>query len=255
MGINDPIPYEWNLGWDSSGMSIPKPVVNRLLRAMIECDVMEMRSLFKQGATLQGMNAKTFQRALYHVLDDHNVVKCLTDHGFTAFFGDYDRDYTCCGPDCYAWGLLARAWFVRNHAVFDLLASKGFQRLVYCIDGKLHYVKEYIFERNDISTMRILLENGYSRDELRLGMKKYPDSKVTLFIRENPVIKRKSVGLDKYKFLTIPKPELEKAGLFNRKMIQAQNELLMLDYEDRVNAQKSMMESFTSEELKKLKRN
>lgn len=253
MGINDVIPYEWDLGWDSSGMSNPKPVVNRLLKAMIERDAIEMWSLFKQGATLKGMNEETFKRVLYHVLDDHNVIKCLTDHGFTAFFGEYDNDYNCYDPDGYSWGLLARAWNLKNYAVFDLLASKGFKRLYYASGGTKYDTMQWIFERNDVLAMQILLENGYPREMLRREMKDYPNSKVTLFIQENPVIKRKSVGLDNYRFLTIPKPELEKAGLFNRKVIQGKNELLMQDYQERVSAQKRMMDSFTPEELKKLK--
>lgn len=249
MGINDVIPYDWKLGWDSGGMSSPKPKVNNLLKAIIEGDVKQMHSLFGQGATLKGIDKQTFERALYHVLDDYGTVKCLVDHGFTALYGDFQY-YKCYGPDCYPWGLAARAWFLQAYDVMELLAGQGFEELNFCIGGKKYGCRQLIFQKNDVRAIRILLENGYLRDMLFREMNAYPDSKVTLFMQEHPFIKRKSAALDNGKYHTIPKPELEKEGLFNRKKIQARNQLLMLDYQDRVNAQKRMLDSFTSEELK-----
>lgn len=49
MGINDEISYQWPYAWDADNMASEKPVVNRLLKAMIEKDIVEMEKLFSLG--------------------------------------------------------------------------------------------------------------------------------------------------------------------------------------------------------------
>ena len=58
-------------------------------------------------------------------------------------------------------------------------------------------------------------------------MQLYPNSQVTYFLKQNPVIKRKTLALDCFKFKAIPKPQLKKEGFFNRKEIRRENEILM----------------------------
>ena len=66
---------------------------------------------------------------------------------------------------------------------------------------------------------------------------KYPESDVIMYLKEHPIIHRKTLALDNFKFKEIPYPRLETPGFFNRKRIKESNLLLLKDYEDRVEAQ------------------
>lgn len=240
--INGVIQYKWTFGWTSENMSEPAPIVNRLLKAIIEGDIHQMDELYKQGAALSKMHRATFERALFHIIGEYDTISWLIRHGMTA---ESTRD--CIGIDGYIWGLLARAWYVRAYDVMELLAYFGFDWTVFCINGNGYNAVEEIFKKDDIRAMRILKEHGfieeygYAHSVYRL---KYPNSKVTFYLEEYPVIKRKSVGLDNFKFRTIPKPELEKKGLFNRKKVQERNEIRIADYNDRLRAQKEYLKVF-----------
>ena len=62
MDINEEINYTWQFGWDKKGYGEPRPIVNRLLRAIIEKNVDEMESLFDKGASLEKIHRVSFER-------------------------------------------------------------------------------------------------------------------------------------------------------------------------------------------------
>lgn len=243
MDINEQINYRWPFGWDSENMSPEIPVVNRLLKAMIEKNVDEMNRLFSAGATIKGIDKGTFQRTLYHLLEDYSVIKCLIDHGFIGAYGEYEDYQKCLEPAAYFWGLPIRAWYIGRYDVFELLAQNGFGELGLCSSGKGYRGEELIIKKNDVKAVKILMENGYPRTEFLCYENTYPQSEVIRFLQKNPVIHRKTIMLDSWKFKEIPRPKLEKAGFFNRKSIEQKNAILMEDYEDRVLAQKKLKES------------
>lgn len=245
-GINEAIPYKWTFGWTRENMTNPEPIVNSLLKAIIERDISRMESLYQTGASLAKSDKETFQRILFYVIDDYDTINWLINHGMTS---TNTRD--CIGVDGYIWGLLARAWYVKAYAVMELLAYYGFDWLIFCINGKGFDARRMIFEKDDIRAMKILKEHGFIEDvDYELGFsystyrREYPESKVTAYLNENPIIKRKSVGLDNYKFRKIPQPELEKENIFNRKKVRERNEIKMADYNDRVRAQKEYLKVF-----------
>ena len=119
--INEPIAYNWTLGWSVDGMSNPKPIVNRLLKAIIEKDICQMENLYRKDATLEEANKETFERILYHVIDTYDVINWLVQHGMSCDVFSY-----CIEPDGYIWGLMARAWYLHAYDVMDLLAYHGF---------------------------------------------------------------------------------------------------------------------------------
>ena len=82
---------------------------------------------------------------------------------------------------------------------------------------------------------------GYPYSVLR---QKFPNSKVTAYLNNNPLIKRKSVGLDDFRFHKIPKLNLEKVGIFHRKETIRRNENRTADYNDRIRAQKEYRKTF-----------
>lgn len=244
--INAPIPYHWTFGWSVENMSNPKPVVNRLLAALIDGNIQNLDNLYRQGATLKETDEATFRRILYHIIDNFDVINWLLHHGMTS-----DNSDECIGPDGYIWGPIARAWYVKAYDVMELLAYYGFERMSYCINGEAWYIDELIFKYNDIKGVKILKEHGYIEDvnyvygyPYSVLRQKYPNSKVTAFLNNNPLITRKSVGLDPCSFHEIPKPKKESVGLFHRKETIRRNEIAIADYNDRVRAQKEYIKSF-----------
>lgn len=238
MNINDSISYNWPFKWDAENMAQKNPIVNPLLKAMIEKNVVEMNMLFSKGATIKAIDQHTFERALFHLLDDYDVIKCLVVHGFIGMYGDFEYYDKCLEPETYSWGILARAWYLGNYDVFELLAKSGFSNMYICTRGEGYHGEELIIRRNDLNAAKVLLENGYNRKEFLYYQNKYPESDVINYLLENPIIHRKTIALDNWKFEEIPKPRLEKPGFFNKKRIEENNALLMKDYEDRVEAQK-----------------
>lgn len=244
--INEEIQYKWEFGWTIENMSNPKPIVNRLIKAIIEGDVSEMQYLYKKGASIKGTDNATFQRVLFHVINKYGTIEWLVNHGMTS-----ENTRHCIGVDGYVWGMLARAWYVKAYDVMELLAYYGFECLTFCINGNVWYTDRLIFEKDDICAMKILKEHGFIEEvNFVRGFPysrfrgEYPESKVTLFLNTHPIIKRKSVGLDNWKFSKIPEPELEKEGLFNRKKVQERNEIRIADYKDRLRAQKEYLKAF-----------
>lgn len=59
MDINEKIEYRWPYGWSMEGIG-RKPSVNRLMKAIIEKNIEEVDKLFRQGATILGMDETTF---------------------------------------------------------------------------------------------------------------------------------------------------------------------------------------------------
>lgn len=241
MDINAPIQYEWKLGWDKDGMSESRPTVNPLLKAIIEKDVDEMERLFAQGATLKKINKSTLERAVFHILDDYQVVSCMVKHGFHGFFGAFEY-FECVAPDAYIWKPLARAWYLGAYSVFELLAKYGFSnQLWFCIGGEVTYdVEKLIVAKNDLRAAKILLEYGYPRVSFEFLRNQYPNSNVMRYLDEHPVLNRKLLSLDNCRFKTIKKPEMEKPGLFNRKRVEKRNSDMMADYMNRLEAQQNL---------------
>lgn len=238
--IDGPITYDWKFGWSVEGMTNPKPIVNRLLKAIIEGDIQEMENLYRHGATIKKVDEDTFCRILYHIVDKYDVIHWLLQHGMTS-----KNTAACIDQDGYLWGLLARAWYIKAYNVMELLAYYGFDKMSFCIKGESWYMDELIFKYGDVKAIKILKEHGYIEEvnwvrgySYSIFRQKFPNSKVTEYLENNPLIKRKSVGLDQYKFDEIPKPELEKVGLFHKKEIIKRNEIKIDDYNDRIRAQK-----------------
>lgn len=240
MDINAPIRYEWKLGWDRNSMAAQNPIVNPLLKAIIEKDMAVMESLFEKGARLDKIDKVTLQRVVFYVLNDYSVVKWMTRHGFQGFYGVFEG-FRCLGADGYYWDLLARAWYLKKYDVFELVAAYGFNKGVsYCIGGEAWDVDKIIVAQGDVRAAKILLEYGYPRELLEQCTKCYPQSTVSWYLRDNPVVKRKMGSLDNMRYRTIKYPYMEKPRLFGRKKVMKKNENLLLDYNDRVEAQKNL---------------
>ena len=249
MDVNEPISYRWTLGWDE-GMVNPKPIVNRLLKAMIEKNVTEMERLFQQGASLKKTDKETLQRVLYHILDDYDVVACLIRHGFTSRYGamitksDYYADDECWSPYGYGSGLPGRAWSMKSYKVLKLLVDQGFEKMDFSIKDQFYDAEELSYKNEEINVVKLFLENGRlpSHYETFSYFRNYPNNKITKFLTGYPVINRRSVLLDPCLFKKIPEPQFVKVGIFQRNEAKQKNERILADYENRVAAQKNFIE-------------
>lgn len=257
MDINEKIPYKWPFGWNAEDMGQNEPEVNRLMKAIIEKNINEMNLLFSKGATIQAIDKSTFQRAIFHLLGEYDVVKCLVEHGFIRIFGDFVDE--CIEPETYTWGILARAWYIGSYNgkydIFELLAKSGFSNMDFCSRGQMYYGAGLIVEKNDIRAALILMENGYDRDKFLGYQNKYPGSEVIKYLINHPVIHRKSIALDSCKFSEIPYPKLETPGFFHRKRTQENNSLLIKDYEDRIEAQNQFKRELGESNWDKISKN
>lgn len=251
--INDPIPYEWKLGWDEEGMC-GKPTVNPLLKAILEKDVDEMKHLHDMGASLSAMHKETFKRVLYHVANSYPVMKWLVDHGFSRIGNDIDysgnngiNDQKTISPTGHFWDVSARAYYTKAYDVLELLVAHGFDEF-HCYEeewGNSKYADHDILMKRDEKGIRILLENGYIFSYSTL-MPRWIRDRYNEFILGRSQVRRKTVGLDAEKFkLTVTPPQYEDVPLiFGRKEAQARNARIKEDYEDRVRARKEFIKKF-----------
>lgn len=239
--IDEPINYNWQLGW-GEGIGEPYPVVNRLLKAIIDKDVNEIDKLFAAGASLKNCNKATFQRVLYHVVDSYPVMCRLVKHGFSRIGHDIDslgdngiNDQECLTPGGYRWGVIARAYYLGSYDVMDLLASHGFNKFNCYTEGwaESEYMDYIIFKKDDRKAIKILLENSYNNwDGLFYG-RCYEQ-----YVLNQPQVRRKSIGLEGNIFRITPQmmPLEQVPWIFGRKEAIYRNNRRREDYEDRVRA-------------------
>lgn len=251
--INEPIPYNWKLGWgDEIGSS--QPIVNPLLKAIIEKDVNEIDRLFAAGASLKACDQTTFRRVLYHVIDSYPVMCRLVKHGFSRIGHDIDslgdngiNDQECLTPGGYRWGVIARAYYLGAYDVMDLLASHGFNQFNCYTEGwaeseDMDYI---IFKKDDKRAIQILLENSYD-----IGIGPFYRRCYEKYVINQPQVRRKSIGLEDNIFRKTPQMRsLEKVPLiFGRKEVIYRNNRRREDYEDRVRAFEEFKAAYGVEE-------
>lgn len=245
VNINAPIRYKWNLGW-GEGIGQDRPVVNLLLKAIIEKNVVEMDKLYKQGASLKACDKTTLRRVLFHVVDNYPVMEWLVKHGVSRIGRDVDingnngiNDEISISPAGYQWALAGRAYYLKAYNVMNLLCAYGFSEFGCYEEGweDTWYADRQIFRTGDEKAIKILLENGYIFDDWR-DYEKY--------VLPRSQVKRKTIGLDPLKFSRgIPTPSYETVPLlFGKKDVERRNKRRQEDYEDRVRAYKEFINAF-----------
>lgn len=254
MSNNYSFPYKWSL---SSG----SPKMDAMLQAIIDEDVERLRYLRSAGMSLYNSDESTLRMILFEKMSASEIMKVLIEEEFITPSLAAERVYKdakwicfgCIGRDGWNWGLLIKACYDRQYETMDLLARYRFDQTSYYINGKEHSIEDLIFERGDLTAFRILYENGmigrFSFDAnfidglgdygvYRKQREAYPNGRVARYIKEHPYPVRRSMGLDGEAFRRIDPPSYFKVGLFNRKKMIQNNELLRLNYEDRLRAQK-----------------
>ena len=61
--VNDTISFNWDYGWCSENMPSSRPLVNPLIKAMLNENPDEMEQLFCMGAEIEKTDSSTFERA------------------------------------------------------------------------------------------------------------------------------------------------------------------------------------------------
>lgn len=100
--------------------------------------------------------------------------------------------------------------------------------------------KKCCYKNGEIEVIRIFLENGMPIEhyEVMNYYRKYPNNRITEYLKNIPLVKRKLVLLDPCLFGKIPEPNLIKVGFFGGKFAKEKNTRIMANYEDRIEAQK-----------------
>lgn len=251
---NKPISYVWPYSW--MGMASKTPRMDPMIQAIINEDVDELRRLRAQGFSLRNSDEGTLKRTLFEKISSTRVMKLLIEEEYISSFISADSTYhhakyitKCINERGYSWGLIAKACYERAYEVMDLLARFRFDDTLYCFngtDGPSGGIEDIIFQRDDVTAIKILYENGIEHytnnhyDECVFWWQwrdRYPNSSVTKYLSDHPYPVRRSMGLDNFAFRKIEQDKMEKVGLFNRKAALRRNEYRRLDYEDRVKAQ------------------
>lgn len=233
-----------------------EPVVNPLIKAIIEHDYASMDNLYTNGARLSSCHEETLQVALFYSIDDYRTMSWVIDHGLYGRLNARNArsDWLCrecVDSDGYSWDLLSRAWFVDAYDVMELLIERGLgeQFPQYCMRGVGFKLLYQMFKQQDIKGVRLLRAHGYqlkpwdpSVNHYNLLKEEYPNSLVVCDIENHPLVTRKGFGMDVH-FLTaargsIKAPKLRQVRFLHRKEDQRWNELESADYADRVRAQK-----------------
>lgn len=137
--VNEEIEYKFPFYWSTDGLP-GQPKVNPLIRAMCEANLNSMEQLFASGASIDVLiedeeYCRTFQRVLYEVMGNYDIINSLVSHGFTNLFFEISNYATygkpfeygeCLNGAGYRWSMLARAWTLQAYDVMELLAKNSF---------------------------------------------------------------------------------------------------------------------------------
>lgn len=245
MDINQPINYIFPYHW--SGMK-GQPIINRLMKAIIEENISEMYSLVHNGASINCLDQETIGRVLFNKISNHEIAKFLIYCGARGYY-DGNRFYNECYDDNgYRSGGMALAYYYNCLNVFELLAENGFNKTSICLNGHLFELLELIVRNDDADALKLLLENGFSRIEIEWAISKEGSSRCSRLLRENPVIHRKSAALEGCLIREIKAPQLKTPKLFHKK----ENQMLIADYQDRIAARDNLMQAISPQDKKRM---
>lgn len=250
MDINSPINYPFPYRWDSDGMP-GRPVVNRLMKAIIEENISEMYSLVRNGASILLLEQGTLGRVLYYKITNYDIAKFFVDCGARGYFDGFDNAmYNECYDDYgYTCGGTALAYYRNAKDVFKLLAENGFDKTSLCFDGAdLIDLLDLIKQNDDADSLLVLLENGFSRRDIEWAMRNSSANRCKTLLANNPVIHRKTAALESNLTSAIPEPHLKTPKFLHKK----ENDILIADYKDRLDARKRLLDSLSPKDRKRV---
>ena len=250
--------YWWPYSWVNMG---GEPKISPMINAIIDDDIIALKQMRSEGMTLSNSDEGTLQRVLFEKMDSAELMKLLIEEEYITSFISADSHFKdakyvggeCIGHDGYYWSLLAKACYDQQYEIMDLLARYRFKYTDYHINGKEYRAEDLIFQRDDLTAFKIIYENGAIDSERQLisgigdywlydrQRERYPNGKIAKYLKEYPYPVRRSMGLDSWAFRQIDQPSYSKVGLFKRKKMIQNNEILRLNYEDRIRAQKEYM--------------
>lgn len=248
--MNSQINYQFPYQWSTDGLP-GHPSVNLLMKAIIEENISEMYSLVEKGASVYQLDQVTLSRVLFHKITNYEIAKFFIDCGVRGYHsGMYSAFYNeCYDGNGYCSGGLALAYYHKSMKVFELLAKNGFEKTSICFNGRGEELLDLIIQRDDTEALRILLENGFNRKEIEWKISKGNGSRCGRFLFENPVVHRKSAALEPLLKREIPIPSLKTPKILHKR----ENQELMLDYQDRIDAKNKFIGSLGSGELNRLR--
>lgn len=204
--LDAPIYYNFPWSWSESCLG-RKPVINPLMKAIIEQNISEMYSLINRGAKIEALDRLTLQKTIWYHIKNIKIFQFFIDNGARGYYqqGYFVNDKisrlieNCVNDhrDGYSAATVAWAYYCGAYDVFELLLSNGYFGKNICFDGAKNQSTDLIkviFERNDVNTIKMLMEYGCPRSEIDNGYNAYhySDNPCYQYVMNNIVYHRKS---------------------------------------------------------------
>lgn len=246
VNMNSPINYPFPYKWSSDGMS-GQPIVNPLMKAIIEENITEMYSLVKNGASIHCLDEGTLGRVLFNKITNYQIAKFFVDCGGRGYFINHKMYKECYDDYGYISGGMALAYYYNANNVFKILAENGFKTTSICFNGQGFDLLDLIKRRDDVNALKFLLENGFNRSHIEWEFKNC-SGYCSKFLLDNPVVHRKSSVLEFDLCADIRMPNLKTPKFLHKK----ENNLILEDYKDRINAKRKFLNSISEEDRKNI---
>lgn len=258
MNINAPIRYNFPYAWDKENM-YGVPIVNLLLKELIERNYPRAKTLLEHGATFKGIDSSTFGRCLFEFAEDYKMMKFLVDNGFNGincYLEIFREGRECIDRAGYGWSLTGRALALKNRNLLDMLFANRFVPGQFWKNGKNFDMVKYAMNNDYIELIEILLSHGYPRQKLAFWIDNgaRSNSKSYQYIMSSPVVQWKSYGLgDLEKEISIPEKPVFKPLMLSRTKERLTEEYNRnVDYYQReVQAKKAYIQTLSKEDLEK----
>ncbi len=231
---------------------------NPLLAALIHRDFPLAEKLIAKGSRFENIEEYAFKKALFDFLKDYETMGFLTKNGFNRF---HFPDTSCTDRQGRGWGIVARAYGLKDKRILELLFGAGFglfRNGMYWSGEKDYQLWKWVYYKFDKAFIDLMLSYGYEIKSIFSDLTLFDEPEdvraVTNYLNSNPIIEWKGYALCAKWDEEIPIPPKPHMGVFTS---QKKKERLMEDYEKRVSnymdqkrVQKEYMDSLTEEDWK-----
>lgn len=152
MNINAEIKYKYPYKWDYENTG-GRPIVNLLLKALLERDFNGAQTYIQHGASLQEIDETTLKRSLYVFLNDYKRMEFLCKNGFNGILFPH---INCIDQNGYCHDLTDLTYELQNWDVLDLLFANGF-------DPSLDIKLASVVQKN-ATLIDLILSHGYPKE-------------------------------------------------------------------------------------------
>lgn len=222
-----------------------------LLEALLKRDFDKAQDLISnQGMRLKDIDEVSFRRALYEFLKDYEMIVFLVKNKLNRF---YFPRLDCLNGN-YIWGVIGRAYALKNYNTIEVLFSAGFNFVDYgqYISNKRayelwKYVTRQMFDKKIID---LALSYGYDRG-LLMSLIDSPEYASYRYLESDPEIEWKGYSLGAFR-QEVERPKEPHFGFFTsrkeKEYLTKRYEKQLRDYYEKNRMRDKYISSITQEE-------